>query len=144
MMKYLCCLATTLFLLSCKEKAATPNLNAAFNQDFKLRYAQSAGLPDQDKPELTVTVDDVQDNRCPPCSLPGMAKTVLSVRDQQGSNQTTTLCLGCCTALNDSVVVLANSRRYVLTLRQITPVPVSASDASMKKEDKQVTLFVKR
>ncbi|SMB79716.1 hypothetical protein SAMN00120144_3984 [Hymenobacter roseosalivarius DSM 11622] len=133
-----------LLLASCKKGGdSTPHLDALFDEKFVLRYTQSAGLPDQQRPELTVTVDDVLDKRCPSCGDGGFVTTVLRVEDQQGSPQTATLCLYCGPTSSDTLTVRANSRRYVLRLHQVNPAPVAAP-ASLKKEEKQVVLSVKR
>ncbi|GAB2470261.1 hypothetical protein GCM10011375_40890 [Hymenobacter qilianensis] len=126
-----------------KEKNTTPILDAAFNQPFTLRYTQRASLPDQQAPELIVTVTDVLDKRCPSCGDGGFVTTDLRVEDQQGSAQTVTLCLYCGPEISDTLTLRANRRRYGLRLHQVTPAPL-AGPASLKKEEKHVVLSVQR
>lgn len=132
-----------LLLLSCEKENSVLDVAASFNQEFRLRFTQSARLPEVNQPELTLTVTDIVDTRCPPCGAPGTAKTVLRVQDQVGQQQTLTLCLYCGTEFSDTLTVRANRRRYQLTLHRMTPEPV-AEPASPKKEDKQVVLSVKQ
>lgn len=129
-----------------KEVTPTPNVDASFNQQFLLAFERSAALPNQNSPELTVTVDDIVDTRCPrnmTCAFPGDVRAVVGVKNQAGERQTATLCIGCdpSTKLSDSAVVQTNSRRYVLLLSDVTPLPTSLNPP---KKDKQVQLTVKR
>lgn len=140
-------LGLAMLLGGCKKEATpTPNVDAPFNQRFLLRYERSAALPAQSAPELTVTIDDVVDTRCPQnitCLSPGDVRAVVGVKNQAGERQTATLCLGCdpSTKLSDSAVVQTNNRRYVLLLSDVTPVPTALNQP---KKDKQVQLTVKR
>lgn len=129
--------------LGCKKESDPPQVEAPFNQQFTLGYPQTAYLPAQAAPELTIAIDDILDTRCPSnrsCFLAGDVRTSVGVRGQNGTKQTATLCLGCGpgTGLADSAVVQANSRRYVLRLHNVTPVAAAA------KSDYSVTLTVKR
>ncbi|RZK91971.1 MAG: hypothetical protein EOO62_33780 [Hymenobacter sp.] len=129
--------------LGCKKESDTPQVEAPFNQQFTLGYPQTAYLPAQSAPELTISINDILDTRCPAnrsCFLAGDVRTSVGVRGQNGTNQTATMCLGCGpgTGLTDSAVVQANSRRYVLRLHTVTPVAAAA------KSDYSVTLTVKR
>lgn len=148
-MKSLYSLAASLLCLAAcsKEKDNTPRLSGAFNQPLTLRYAQSADLPDQQMPELTVSLEDVIDSRCPPCFSPGIVQALIAVRSQDGEQQTLKLCLGCgsATGLSDSAAVQTNNRRYVLRLHQVTPEPTSSNSTSANKnKDKQIVLTVQR
>ncbi|GAB2470204.1 hypothetical protein GCM10011375_40960 [Hymenobacter qilianensis] len=128
-----------------KENNVTPHLQAAFNQEVTLRYSQTASLPDLQAPELTLTLEDVLDQRCPPCFSPGTVQAVLAVQSQNGERQAVRLCLGCgsATGLSDSAAVQANNQRYVLTLHQVTPVD-TGSGGNGPKKDKQAVLTVQR
>jgi hypothetical protein len=136
-------IAVSLNCLGCKKESTTPQFEALFNQQFTLGYPQSAYLPTQSSPELTVSLDDILDTRCPPnaqCLLAGNVQATVGVRGQNDPKQVATLCLGCgpATGLTDSAVVLANSRRYVLRMHSVTPIIASA------KNDYQVSLTIKR
>jgi hypothetical protein len=145
-MKILCSLVATAFLLNClgcQKESGTPRVASPFNQQFALSYSQTAYLTTQASPELTVTLDDIVDTRCPPnitCLLAGNVQATVGVRGQSGAKQAALLCLGCgpTTGLTDSAVVQANSQRYVLRLHTVTPVLAAA------KSDYQVTLTIKR
>jgi hypothetical protein len=136
-------IAVLMSCLSCKKESDTPQVEAAFNQQFTIGYPQTAYLPTPSSPELTVSVDDIVDTRCPPnitCLLAGNVQATVGVRGQSGAKQAALLCLGCgpTTGLTDSAVVQANSRRYVLRLHTVTPILAAA------KSDYQVTLTIKR
>ncbi|SHL95875.1 hypothetical protein SAMN02746009_03693 [Hymenobacter psychrotolerans DSM 18569] len=132
-------------LAGCKKEAAVaPSIDAAFNQSVTLRYQQRAALPNQGTPELTVTVDDVVDTRCPEgvnCLQPGDVQTVLGVRDQNGTGQVLTLQLEGRSSSVDSTAVQANGRQYTIVLQEVTPYPKTTDVA---KKDKRVVLVVKR
>lgn len=129
--------------LGCKKEAATPLVEALFNQQFTVGYLQSAYLPTQAAPELAISVDDIADTRCPTnvtCLLTGNVQATVGIRGQSGAKQVVTLCLGCgpTTGLLDSAVVQANSRRYVLRMQRVTPVAAAA------KSDYRVEMIVRR
>lgn len=139
------CFVLAFFLTSlwgCKKESNTPQVEALFDKQFIIGYPQTAYLPAQSSPELTLSIDDIADTRCPlntSCFLAGDVRTSVGVREQNGTKQVATLCLGCGSAgPTDSAVVQANSRRYVLRLHKVTPVAASA------KSDYNVTLTVKR
>jgi len=129
--------------LGCKKESDTPQVEAPFNQQFTVGSMQSAYLPTQASSELTISIDDILDTRCPTnmtCLLPGNVQATVGVRAQNGTKQVAAMCLGCgpTTGLTDSAVVQANSRRYVLRMHNVTPVAAAA------KSDYKVTLTVKR
>jgi hypothetical protein len=91
-------IAVSLNCLGCKKESTTPQFEALFNQQFTLGYPQSAYLPTQSSPELTVSLDDILDTRCPPnaqCLLAGNVQATVGVRGQNDPKQVATLCLGC-------------------------------------------------
>lgn len=138
-------IVSLLCLLGCKKsEQAAPLIDAAFNQQILLHYQQTATLPNQSAPELTLTVEDINDSRCPKeanCILPGEVPTVLGVKDQSGSSQTLTLRLIGISTTPDSAVVQANGRNYTVVLHEVTPYP---SISEIAKKDKHVLLTVKR
>jgi len=135
----LCCLA------GCqKNDAFSARVDSAFNKPVTLRYQQGAALPNQSAPELTITVDDVDDTRCPThlaCAVPGLVQTALSIRDQNGAIQPVALRLIGLSNEADSAAVQANGRRYTIVLQQVTPYP---GPKAVPKQDQRVVLLVKR
>ncbi|GAB2468731.1 hypothetical protein GCM10011375_29850 [Hymenobacter qilianensis] len=129
-------------LASCQKEDATPLLTAAFNQPVTLRFQQSAALPNQNTPELTITVKDVNDSRCPSdviCFWAGVVYTNLGIQDQSGASQTLTLSLG---GINDTVApVQANGQQYNIILKEVMPYP---KGNDVPKEDKRVVLAIRR
>ncbi|MGY2132597.1 hypothetical protein ACW9KT_10230 [Hymenobacter sp. HD11105] len=129
-------------LASCQKEEATPLLTASFEQVVTLRYQQSAALPQPSAPELTVTVEDVQDGRCPSdvtCVWEGVVYANLGIQDQSGINQKLTLSLG---AIKDTAAtVQANGRQYTVVLKDVTPYP---KGNGVPKEDKRVVLAIRR
>jgi hypothetical protein len=124
----------------CKKESHTPQVEALFNTPFTLNYLQSAYLPDQATAELTVSLDDIVDTRCPPtmmCLVAGNVQVTVGVHGQTVAKQAT-LCLGCGASLPDSAAVQVNNRRYVLRLESVTP------GAAPGKSDYQANLTVKR
>lgn len=127
-----------------KDDSTTPLIEAAFNQRVTLSYQQRAALPTQNVPELTVTIDDVEDTRCPQgvrCQLAGEVYTQLAVRDQSGASQSVTLQLVGHSTSIDSAAVQANGRQYTLVLQEVTPYPETMQEP---KQQKRVTLLIKR
>jgi hypothetical protein len=127
-----------------KEDATAPLIEAAFHQRVTLYYQQRVALPTQNVSELTVTIDDVEDTRCPQglrCQLAGEVYTHLAVRDQSGASQSVTLQLVGHSTSIDSAAVQANGRQYTLVLQEVTPYPETMKEP---KQQKRVTLLVKR
>ena len=145
-MKTPCVLAAGLCLLaSCKKGDSFPaRIDAAFNQQVTLRYQQGAALPNQSAPELTITVDDVQEMRCPSevtCLQPGEVVTVLGIQDRNGAGQPVTVRLDGLSVGNDSAAVQANGRNYTIVLKEVTPYPIRSVEP---KERSRVVLIVRR
>lgn len=135
-------LAGLVSLTSCEKEDTTPLLTASFEQAITLRYQQSAALSDQSSPELTVTVEDVNDRRCPSnafCFVPGIVYTNLGIQDQSGAIQPLTLRLD--GTVDSAATVQANGRQYSVVLRDVTPYPVGGD---VPKKDKRVVLTVRR
>ncbi|OWP61574.1 hypothetical protein CDA63_18700 [Hymenobacter amundsenii] len=145
-MRFLSIIIVSLWCLAgCKKNDDfSARVNAAFNKPVTLRYQQGAALPNQSAPELTITVDDVDDTRCPThlsCAVPGLVQTALSIRDQNGALQPVTLRLIGLSSEVDSAAVQANGRRYTIVFQDVTPYP---GRKAVPKQDKRVVLLVKR
>lgn len=129
----------------CKKNAPTPLevVSAALAQDFVLSYQQTAHLPGLDRPALRVTVEDVEDSRCPQgmrCFGAGVAGAHVRVVGAQSGDQQVHVQLrafGGTQGITDSAAVVANGERYVLHIHRIEPGPTTAY---AKKEEQRVTL----
>lgn len=128
----------------CQKEDATPLLAASFERALTLRYQQSAALPNQSAPELTITVEDVRESRCPSdvtCVSAGGVGTDLRIQDQSGASQTLTLRLVGLSTGTDSAAVQANGRRYTIALKEVTPYPTGND---VPKKDKRVVLTIRQ
>ena len=141
---------TTLFLsllvafAGCKTNTPTPLtvVGAALAQDFVLAYQQTAHLPGLDQPALRVTVEDVEDSRCPQgmqCAVAGVAGAHVRVVGAQSGDQRVHVRLRGFGGpdVPDSAAVRANGERYVLHLQRLEPGPTTTF---AKKEEQRVTL----
>ena len=128
-----------------KNDSFSPRIDAPFNQPLTLRDQQSAMLPSQAAPELTVKIDSIVEHRCPEgvnCFQPGEVQTLLTVQDRNGVNQRVGLELTGLSSRIDSIKLQANSRTYTLVLESVTPYPKLSGDTD--KEGKRVVLTVRR
>ena len=127
-----------------KENSYDPLIEAAFNQPMMLRYQQSAALPNQSAPELTVRIDTLEEYRCPSdvtCHWEGLARVVLGMQDRSGAKQSLVLKLRGLSTGIDSTAVQANGQRYVLVLHELNPYP---SRAVKDNTQRHIVLSVKR
>ncbi|MBT9394466.1 hypothetical protein KLP40_14940 [Hymenobacter sp. NST-14] len=103
------------------DDAAPAPVAAEFNQDFALRYRQSATLPTAQTPELTLLVEDLQFSICPKnvnCFLPDFANPTLAIAAADGSTQQLQLARNIASPSSpnwiDTASIRANGRRYVV------------------------------
>lgn len=136
---------------SCQKNAPTPTplevVGAEFDQDFVLAYQQTARLPGLDRPAVRVTVEDIEDSRCPQgmnCFLAGVAGAHVRVVGRESGDQRVHVQLrdfGGTQNVTDSAGVRANGARYVLYIRRLEPGPTTTW---AKKEEQRVTLRLSR
>lgn len=146
-MKHSIFLVWWLLLVSCKKEDRAQH-GADFNQSFFLQLHQSAALPNEAHPEVLVTVEGLQDSRCPaPLQCFSAGYILLHVKAQAGTaTQRTDLCLGACPATprirsTDSTDLDFSGTRYRLYVEGTTP---ANNSTSQRDADKTMLLRLKR
>lgn len=113
---------------------------AGFDVPFTLQLRQSAALPSADQPEVQLSVEGLQDSRCPTeitCVWEGTIS--VQVKAQMGpATQTTQLCLGPCSAKAerktvDSTDLDFSGKRYRLYFEGTTPAKNSTKLSDVDK-----------
>ncbi len=128
----------------CSRDGLAPQ-KGAFEQSSTLAAKQSVRLASTTTDELVISVDSIQDSRCPinaNCVWAGNAKVSFTA-SHNGSTQKASLCLGSCdqvTKTSDSVVLQFPNGQYEITLQKVDPYP----STEPAKEPSKATFVVRK
>jgi hypothetical protein len=126
----------------CALKKAVPPRG---DERVKVGLQQPRAYPDPLAPELTLTVADIREGRCPygaSCLWAGEVRVTFTLADRLGARQSVALRLFGARAAVDSAVVQANGQRYLLVLHDVRPFPDLARP--LLPQDPRVVFSVKR
>jgi hypothetical protein len=111
-----------------------------FGQEVPVQYLEQVTLAGGDVPRrLIVSVENIQDSRCPEntdCITAGSATVVVRASNSQGTNENIQLCLGDCDSEApqevDAVTAEVCDVNYRFTLKDVAPYPGLAQEGEVQ------------
>lgn len=108
---------------------------ASFNSQFELKLDEKVFLP-KAKKELTVSLVNINDNRCPEnvqCITAGKAVAEIKLTSKDGSQAITELVLDQKTSTGDTTMVSLNETNYLIILSEVDRLYAYKAKVTIKK-----------